>query len=187
MSERIVIVPIETSEWWAKLIRWVLQSRWNHIFILFEDSTLGGWWSIDIRNDGVHVIAAEKSSLTRLGKAEFYECNHSLLPALQQSRKLVGSGYDWLGLSMNLFRLLLWRFLKIKWLKPVHSLGRMTCVEYVTTFLRIGCPVAIDKYEKEGTSLEPAVTRPQEDRDFMSDSGAFYEVENPLKFGGAGE
>jgi len=174
MTERVLIVPIATDEWWGPLVRWFLRSKFNHIFILFEDATLGGWCAREARSDGVYIVDAEKSSLTRMKYAEFYEHNDSMAVAMKESMNIIGIGYDWLGLMSNIFRLFLWKILKVKWLKPVHAPGRHTCAEDTLSVLRL-VPVS-------GIGiLEPSTTMPGEIRDFLLKSTDFHTVENPIR------
>lgn len=173
MTERVLIVPIATDNWWAPLVRWFLGSKFNHIFILFEDYTLGGWWAIDIREDGAHIVPAEKSSLTRLKHAEFYEYKKPLVDALKASRCIVGSGYDWLNLASNIVRIFLWRHFKFDWLKPTQDPDRHTCYEWTIEFLDLEPSMQIGE-------LEPSISMPGDIRNFMAEDKKFHTTENPL-------
>jgi len=178
MSERVLIVPIATNDWWAPVVRWFLCSKYNHIFVLFEDSTLGGWWAREALFNGVQIISSERSSLSRVKHAEFYEYKDSLVPGLQESRKSVGVGYDRCGLVINIFRMFLYKVFKIKWLRPVHDPEKHTCPEDIMQIFEAVFVPGID-------DLRPSMVMPGELRDFMLFSEDFHTVENPTTFGGS--
>jgi len=177
MKERILIVPAATKEWWASIIRFVLRSKFNHIFIIYESMLWGSWWAVDIRKYGVVKVPSEKAT-DRVKYAEFWECRLPLERGLKETRKYVLSGYDILGVISASIKWALWRFTGFEWTRPVHSADKMWCPEYVAMIIRMsGIPHA--------ESMEPAVSFPGDIQSFMDSSIYFKQVDNP--FGDTGE
>lgn len=178
MSERILIAPAATKEWWARIIRWVLRSKYNHVFFLYECKLWGGWWAADIRKQGVQKTPSE-DALQRVKFIEYWACSMPLEKGLRKTRKFILSGYDFLGLLANLFRVLLWRITKFRWLKPCHSADKVFCSEYVAMVIALSdIPHSED--------LEPAIVSPEAVREFMDGSIYFNQVDNPFAIGGNG-
>jgi len=173
-NKKIHVCLIEGNDSRSKLFKWILKSKDTHVFFLYESELWGGWFAADILEDGVVMLPEEKSSTQRAKTLTFFECKYPIEDGFKRARKFVMSGYDYLALAANLTRVMLWRWLGWKWLRPVNSDKRMYCAEFVATIFRLAnIPHSED--------LDPAVTSPAMLREFMDTSIYFNEVPNPLE------
>lgn len=169
----ILLCFVATKEWWAKPLRWLLRSRYNHLFVLYYSVLWERWKTIDITKYGVQELPAIRS-FNRVKEIECWKYHRSLIHGLQASGNLIGSEYDWLGLIANIIRLCIWRIFGLQWRSPLHDMTRFMCFEFGIQLLRLaGITSAFQ--------LEPSVTSPEELRDFLKNNGGFETVKCPVE------
>jgi hypothetical protein len=131
-----VLVAFTTSnDLYARFIRYVIKAVYHHamLFIYLED--LGGWYAIEIDADGVHIISTKKA-FKRISKFKCFECTADLQVGISKTHESIGLEYDWKGLFFGLLFVFLKRFFGFIPDKPVHSVKKMYCIEYVATVLQ---------------------------------------------------
>lgn len=131
-----VLVAFTTSDaLYARFIRYVIKAVYHHamLFIYLED--FGGWYAVEIDADGVHIISTKKA-FKRISKFKCFTCNTDLQVGISKTHESIGLEYDWKGLFFGLVFVFLKRFFGFIPDKPVHSVQKMYCIEYVATVLK---------------------------------------------------
>lgn len=169
----VLICFAATKEWWAAPLRWLLRSKYNHLFIMYYSVLWERWKTIDITKYGVQELPAIRS-LHRVEKIECWKYHRSLIHGLQATGNLIGSEYDWLGLIANIARLFIWRVLGLEWRAPLQDASRFMCFEFGIHLLHLAGI-------SNSFCLEPSITAPEEFRNFLKNNGGFETVNCPLE------
>lgn len=126
---RILFAVTTSNALYSRILRWAMRSNINHSLVLYESSEWGGWWAVEINENGVNKIPVEK--LSRVGYMECYECSEDLWPAMRATRDFMGERYDWFGLLGGLAKLIIYRLFRRTIKSPTHRDDRLFCSEYV--------------------------------------------------------
>jgi len=164
----VYMVLTKGRQWYAPLLRWVLDFEYNHTLVVYRDSLWGGWWGVQIDALGVHPLPMSLLKRT-FSKCKAYESVVPLDAAFAKSRKFVGDKYDWRALFGNILRLLWWRLSGKKWMKPLQDNTRQMCTEFMVYFLQ--------NARVSGTELfNPSLLSPEMLDDFFKKSDRFCET-----------
>lgn len=154
-------------------MRWLLRCKYNHMIVLFLSPLFGRWMSIDITKEGVQIVPASKS-FERIEEIECWKYRRSFVNGIQATSNLIGAKYDWLGLSINIIRLFLWRLFGLKWERPLHDVTRYMCFEFGITMLKLsGISSALH--------MDASVTPPEDLRQYLIHNGGFEVVACPVE------
>jgi hypothetical protein len=171
MASNIRICLAAHEKWYGRAIRRVLELPVNHAFLLYQDPLWGGWWAADVLGRVVKIPAEEAKK--RYSYIETYEPLADLSFGLPEIRNYVGTKYDIKYLLWGLFRIMIWRWLKIKITKPFHNISRVTCFELIAEFLKAaGVP--------ETENWECSSVTPNDIRLFLKTSKVFKQTEYPV-------
>ena len=174
MRDRILICLSASDDFVGRFIRWITQSQFNHVFILYESSLWGGWWAAQITPEkGIHKIPA--NHLEDVDRIECYEgvgTGHDISKGLKTLRDAIGIKYDYLGVWNGLLRAIIMRLFGKK-IPAIHSSKRMFCFEFVIRVLQEAGIPGIQEYS-------PVSTPPRELRKFLIRSATFKSVNSPL-------
>ncbi len=172
-SPRVVVCFTAGAGPFARAIRWLTGSDVNHAFVAWESAELGGWVTIPQADErGCVAVAAESVEYQRI---ECYDApGLDLARGLPAMRRVLGLGYDWLGILGFLARLVLWRVLGRLIRNPWQRDDRFFCSEATVTFLAAaGVPWA----RADRGVLFAASTHPAELRDVVRGDPAFRRLE----------
>lgn len=114
---------------WA--IRKLTRSKVNHAFLIYESGDFGGWFAVEIAEDGPTTIPAGRA-LKDKSYLEVYEPRFDLREGMKRRRGDLGRGYDWLGIVGFLLKLIVLRVFRRDIDNPLQDEGRSFCSEYVT-------------------------------------------------------
>jgi len=171
MSNRVLIVLARSTSWYAPLIRAITGTWFNHAFFVYKDEGFDNWMALDVLDDGP-IILPVKRAMERYQRIECWEYEGDLWKGIQQSGRDIGGGYDWLGLFTSIIKLLLFKFLRIKSLKPIHWASRYMCFEWVLTVIK--------RAEVHGAeNLDPVVVPPDQFGNFLERHEDFFQVIPP--------
>ncbi len=171
MSNRVLIVLARSNSWYAPLIRAVTDTWFNHVFVVYQDKGFEEWMALDILEDGPVILPVDRA-MKRYQRIECWEYKGDLWEGIRLSGGDLGGGYDWLGLFTSIIKLLLFKILRIKRLKPIHWASRYMCFEWVLTVMkRAGVP--------GGENLDPVIVPPAQFCNFVERHGDFLKVNPP--------
>ncbi len=170
-EQRKILVLARGNYWWAPLISSLSGTWWNHVFFLYEDEFWDDWLAVDILTTGPTLLTG-KRALKRYKKVECYDVQPDIGQALRDSKEDIGSGYDWLGLFVSLFLLLLFKATGYKRFRPLHSIARYTCLEWIITVLKRANVNGTEKFT-------PIITPPEEFETFIAECSSVTKTETP--------
>ncbi len=112
------------------LIRKVTGADVNHAFIMYKSQYWGGWFAVDIREDGPYPVPAKKA-FKQCSFVEMYEPAYDLREGILQNQNSIGKGYDWLGILGAFLAFVRSKVTGRRVRNTLHSSGRNFCSEYV--------------------------------------------------------
>ena len=137
-------------EWWGALVRWILKCPYNHVFLAYKSVDWDRWMVIEVM-DKVYSMTYDEAK-KRYYKMAIYRCSHDLLPGMRSMAGYMGSDYDRKGMVGGLFKILLWRFLRIKILKPFHNTSRLFCTEHMSEIMQRSSMPGVAEWEASNIS-----------------------------------
>jgi hypothetical protein len=168
---RVLICLAASKNWYGRLIRKLTGSKYNHAYIIYTSYLFGGWWGVEIAEDGVVKLPLEKI------KAKYYlndcfEYEYNLDLGLQRTRQMVGKKYDWLGVLGFGLKILIKRLFRRKVDNTLQAGGRLFCSEYVASVLKLAGAFGFEKVVPEEMS-------PGDIAKILLKNSAYRKVETP--------
>ena len=176
MSGRVLIVIARSKSWYAPLITAITDTWFNHTFLVYEDEKFGDWMTLDILSDGPIILPIGRA-MKRYKRIECWEYDGDLWGGVKKSKGDIGGGYDWLGLAASVFKLILFKVLRIKRLNPVHWASRYMCFEWVMTIMKRAGVAG-------GEDLVPSIVPPAQFCNFLEKHEDFTQVIPPVEVWG---
>lgn len=141
----MLVCVASADNWKGRLTRWLTRSDVNHCFLLFESDLWGGWWAVNVDQNGIDILPAEKV-VPQYSFVRYYAYQFPLKEGLAKSRSYIGTSYDWFGVFHLGVKLFFWKFLRLKILDPIQDLSRLFCSEFVMKVLKDAKVVGSEDY-----------------------------------------
>jgi hypothetical protein len=124
----------------SRLIRWLTKSKWSHVWIEYYSKRWQRPMVVHSDKKGVIIEPSLNFYMRRDPPVESIEyklhsqqCN--LSAGFYDSANYLGKDYGYIALILNSIILILWR-MGWKSLKGVRDIGKYTCSEFVTLFIK---------------------------------------------------
>lgn len=127
----------------GKIIRWLTQSRVSHVMIQYESDLWGGEWVAEAMVKGVMKRPAEKA---RHHVVSEYYCNFDPKPGFRAIRKYFGDWFDFEGILVAGWIILIWRIFKRKIRVPFRTARNQFCSELVARFLEASSELPLQSW-----------------------------------------
>jgi hypothetical protein len=174
MKSRVFICFSASDTWYGRMIRYLTQSDFNHVFLSYKSDMWGGWWATQVDDDGVRLLPLEKVVGKKKMPVECYETVSSdVFDGLVSVRDYIGSRYDWRGIFGFLVKLIVWRLFGKRILNPFHDRAKMFCSEFVMLILQKANIGNTMNYDASSAS-------PEDVRKFLTHSPIFKRKGEPL-------
>lgn len=145
-EKKIAIALIATKGLLPRFIRWVCQSKFNHLAIVYEDRIWTGFWALEAKHKGV-IPSPFDFDDPKYKAIELHEYIGDLSVGLRKSKGIVLSGYDFFGAFFGMVYMGLRRLLGLKKRFTVQSSNRFYCFELGVVFLQYADVPYADKLE----------------------------------------
>lgn len=167
----VYVVLAATNVFYARILRWLMNSRYNHAMLVFFDELWESWWAVEVDERGVRLAPLETLK-NRYGAYVVYVPEGNMYCGLRGMLPYVGRKYDWKALFNGVWLYFRRKFTGRTDIEKFESVSRYMCSEFVTEFLQ--------KAGVKGTEeLVPSLVSPAMLQEHFESSGAFVHVQNP--------
>ena len=167
----VYVVLAATDLFYAKVLRWLMGSKYNHAMLVFFDELWEAWWAVEVDERGVR-LAPLDSLKKRSGEYVVYVPEGNMYCGMRAMLPYIGKKYDWKALLNGLWLYFRRKFTGRTDLEKFESVSRYMCSEFVTEFLQ--------KADVKGTANHvPSLTSPAMLQEHFESSEAFVHVQNP--------
>lgn len=140
----VLICLAASHTWYGKLIRKLTQSKYNHAYIIYTSYLFGGWWAVEIAEDGIQLLPLEKVK-KKYYENDCFEYAYNLDLGLQRTRLMVGKKYDWLGVLGFGVKILVKKLFRRNVENAFEDNRRLFCSEYVASVLKYAGAFGFEK------------------------------------------
>lgn len=163
---RLVFTASKTL--FGRLIRWLTSSPVSHVFLEYDSTLWGGRWVAEATIGGVRKVPSYKA---RHNVVCEYKLTANPELGCKAIAKFFGNAYDYVGIFWMAWFVIAWRWLRLKFKKPLRSSKSQLCSELMARF--------VEPYIQQAKGWDPEEITPEGLRRYCEMStGLFWRVRN---------
>lgn len=144
------LIALATSEkWHAKILRYLMDSRFHHALVFVYLEEFGGWMAIDTDRRGPHLVTTERI-FEKISDFECYYSKESLFKGIAKCRNFLSNDYDTKGAIFGTILLVLKKIFSLKPKRNIQDSQKAYCLEYVASVLKYS---GVPSFKHENVSL----------------------------------
>lgn len=133
---KVAIVLASTKGFFGRVVRWADNSKINHAMVVYEDRLWSGFSKAEATFlEGVEMRPFDPDDPYYL-KLEFFIYQGDITPGLQMVKKYLGAGYDYVGATSGIFRMVFRKLFGLESAVPIQDHERLFCFEFVIELLQ---------------------------------------------------